>query len=251
MYWRNDVDLIEPIRSARVYYLDWAAELDAVFVHHGFAQSWTAADVPSALLRLGIRDLDGFYLGSAVGERDPDRPSPHNVRSSSGLLWATAAAFGFSGPPNLQPWAFKEDQPQLASDPAARAAAAIDLSFGGPFSASYAVRWDYDPAANAYLRSVAGSPHSDGLSGRRIAAKNVVVQITSIYPAGDDVHLLVETSGEGPAVVFQDGIAHEGSWRKEGPYGRTRFYDSAGNEIAFNRGPTWIEVLAYGSLLAY
>jgi transposase-like protein len=32
---------------------------------------------------------------------------------------------------------------------------------------------------------------------------------------------------------------------------RTRFYDAAGNEIAFNRGQTWVEVMALGDPLSY
>ncbi|HEU4759395.1 MAG TPA: DUF3048 domain-containing protein, partial [Dehalococcoidia bacterium] len=138
VYWRNDVDRIEPLRSARVYFIDWAAELDAVFVHHGFGESSSAAaDVQTHLGGTGVRDLDGFFLGDRVGERDPDRPSPHNVMSSTGLLWGTAADRGFSGPPaNLQPWPFKDDAPQRAADPANRAAAALDISFGGGFESA-------------------------------------------------------------------------------------------------------------------
>ncbi len=252
IYWRNDVDRIEPLRSARVYYIDWTAELDAVFVHHGFAESSTAADVQTQLARTGVRDLDGFFLGDRVGERDPDRPSPHNVMSSTGLLWSTAADRGFSGPPtNLQPWAFKDDAPQRAADPANRAAPAVDISFGGGFTSAYAVRWDYDPAGNGYLRSMGGQPHVDAGSGARIAARNVAVQYTPFTPAGDGVHNLYGTVGEGQAVVFQDGVAVEGTWRKPDVHSRTRYYDAAGNEIPFNRGQTWVEVVPAGYPVQY
>ena len=58
-------------------------------------------------------------------------------------------------------------------------------------------------------------------------------------------------TGEGQAIVFQDGVAIEGSWEKPSPTERTRFYDAAGNEIAFNRGQTWVEVLAVSDPLSY
>ena len=35
VFWRNEAERIEAIRSARVYYIHWAAELGAVYVHWG------------------------------------------------------------------------------------------------------------------------------------------------------------------------------------------------------------------------
>ncbi len=60
VYWRNDPGVIEPVRSARAYYLDWAAELDAIYVHWGGARSNGPADVPSAISRIGVLVIDAF-----------------------------------------------------------------------------------------------------------------------------------------------------------------------------------------------
>ena len=112
--------------------------------------------------------------------------------------------------------------------------------------------WTYDSRTHSYLRAVGGVPHTDGASGERIRANNVAVMVTDVWSAGDGTtHLLYRTTGEGQAIVFQDGVAIEGSWRKPSANERTRFYDAAGNEIAFNRGQTWIEVLAVGDPLSY
>jgi len=248
VYWRNDPGVIESVRSARVYYLDWAAELDAIFVHWGFARSAAAADVPSAISRLGLRHLDGFFYGQPLFERDPGRSNPHDGIANSDALWDQAAQNGWSGPPAIDPWTFKEDDPARA----AVTADTVDLGFGGPFFSEYAVRWTYNPRTNSYLRTMGGAPHKDGASGERIRAKNVAVMVTEVWSAGDGTaHLLYRTTGQGQAIVFQDGVAIEGSWEKPSAAERTRFYDAAGNEIAFNRGQTWIEVLALGDPLSY
>lgn len=252
VYWRNDVERIEAVRSARVYYLDWAKELDAVFVHWGQTEDPGPADVWPALARLGIRDLNGFFLGEAVGSRDPDRPAPHNVITSTQLLWATAADHGFNGPPAaLQPWLFKDDAPERAADPASRAAPAVDISFGGGSASDYAVRWEYERASNGYLRTVGGQPHTDGASGSRLAARNVAVQYIVMSLSGSSAYQLADTIGEGQAVVFQDGVAVEGTWRKPDAASRTRFYDAQGNEIAFNRGTSWVEAVPLGNPVTY
>ena len=252
VYWRNDPGIIEPVRSARVYYLDWAAELDAIFIHWGFARSNGPADVPSAISGLGLRHLDALYLGHPLFERDPHRAGPHNGIANSGALWERAESNGWSGPPAIEPWTFKEDDP--ARDKAANVlmADSVNIGFGGPFFSNYAVHWKYQRSTNSYLRTMGGVPHRDGASGERIRAKNVAVMVTGVRSAGDGTsHLLYRTTGSGAAVVFQDGVAIEGSWEKPSATERTRFYDAAGNEIAFNRGQTWIEVLAVGDLLDY
>ncbi len=252
VYWRNDPGVIEPVRSARAYYLDWTAELDAIFVHWGFARSDGAADVPSTISRLGIRDLDGFFYDEPLFERDPKRSGPHDGIANSDALWEQAALNGWSGPPAIDPWTFKEDNPARARDPNAVTADAVDLGFGGPFFSDYAVRWTYDPQTNSYLRTMGGAPHKDGASGQRIRAKNVAVMVTDAWSAGDGTaHLLYRTTGDGRAVVFQDGVAIDGSWEKPNPTERTRFYDAEDNEIAFNRGQTWVEVLAPSDPLSY
>lgn len=252
VYWRNEPGRVLPVRSARVYYLDWAAGLDAIYVHWGTARSSGPADVPSAISRLGLRRFDGFSTGRPYFDRDPDRPAPHDGIADTDALWELAAASGWSGPPAIETWQFKEDEPQRAQQEGATPAPAIDLGFGGLFVSDYAVRWQYDPDTNGYLRSQGGVPHTDGGSGDQIQARNVAVMVTSVRSAGDGTsHLLYDSTGSGEAVVFQDGVAIAGTWSKPDAHSRTRFFDPHGNEIAFNRGQTWIEVLSFRDPLTY
>ena len=70
-----------------------------------------------------------------------------------------------------------------------------------------------------------------------------------MHPRSEHTGILPKVQGR--AVVFQDGVAIEGSWEKPSPAERTRFYDAARNEIAFNRGQTWVEVMAIGDPRSY
>jgi hypothetical protein len=79
----------------------------------------------------------------------------------------------------------------------------------------------------------------------------VAAQFAVLRPSGVKAYNIIDTVGTGAAVVFQDGIAIAGSWRKDSEAGRTRFYDGAGNEISFNRGTTWIEVVPADSAVGY
>ncbi|MCH7576957.1 MAG: DUF3048 domain-containing protein [Chloroflexi bacterium] len=253
VFWSEEPGSVLAVRSARVYYLDWAAGLDAIYVHWGMARSSVAtADVPSALSRLGLRNFDGFTMGGPYFSRAPDRLGPHDGIADTDALWELAADNGWSGPPQIEAWQFKEDEPGRAGDAGATAAPTIDIGFGGPFFSDYAVTWEHDPKTNGYLRSQGGAPHVDGGSGNRIQARNVAAVVTSVRSVGDGTsHLQYQTTGSGEAVVFQDGVAIPGTWSKPDEFSRIRFFDAEGNEIRFNRGQTWIEVLSFADPLLY
>jgi len=77
------------------------------------------------------------------------------------------------------------------------------------------------------------------------------VQFAPLYPSGVKAYNIIDTVGTGRAVIFQDGVAKEGSWKKDSESGRTRFFDAIGQEIPFNRGRTWIEVVPTDSPVGY
>jgi hypothetical protein len=253
VFWSQDPGLVEPVRSARAYYISWAAELDAIYVHWGRAQSSDPqVDVSATLARLDVPNFDAFSMGPPYFTRDPNRAGPHDGIGDTTALWERAAERGRTGPPQIEPWQFKEDEPGRAPGEGVAAAPAVDLGFGGPLAGDYIVRWEYDAASNGYLRSEGGAPHLDGGSGERLAARNVAVMITAAYSAGDGTaHLRYDTLGGGDAIVFQDGVAIAGTWSRPDAASRTRFFDASGAEIAFNRGQTWIEVLSTTDPLVY
>ena len=250
VYWSTEAARIQYVRSARIYYIQWAAELSAVYCHWGQVEDPGPVDVWPVLARLNVRDLNGLILGEEVGYRDESRYAPHNVFTDTGLLWRSAQAHSFNGPPVLEPWKFKEDEPQRPANPAERAAPIANVTFGGPGSA-FDVTWYYDPVSNSYLRSMGGAPHTDATTGEQLSARNIAVQLAPIRPSGIKAYNIIDTVGTGAAVVFQDGVAKVGTWRKDSEGGRTRFFDSAGGEMTFNRGRTWIEVVPTDSALNY
>ena len=253
VFWSDKPGRVLAVRSSRTYYLDWAAGLDAIYVHWGSARSSNpAADVPSALSVLGLRSFDGIRMAQPYFSRDQDRAAPHDGIADTDAMWELAATNGWDGPPAIEAWQFKEDEPQRAGAEDARVSTTIDLGFGRSLSSNYTVHWEYDPKTNGYLRRQGGEPHRDGGSGERIRASNVAVMVTSVRFADDGTsHLLYDTIGFGEAVVLQDGVAIPGTWSKPDPHSRIRFFDEGGREIAFNRGQTWIEVLSFAEPLLY
>lgn len=224
---------IGPVRSARVYFADLANELGAVYAHVG-GNSDALANIRAGVYK-NISDADQ-YLNDPFFHRIKSRFAPHNVYTSTDKLKALSVAHGFSGQAGFQPWLFKDDAPAATSS-----ASTINIDFSQP---SFAVAWHYNQTDNSYKRFLAGKPHKDLDTGKQIIAKNIIVQFTTTAPSKTDTILSIniDLSSGGKAKIFLDGKETDATWRKE-EGDRTRYYDLSGNEITFNRGPFWIEIV--------
>ncbi|HXU23507.1 MAG TPA: DUF3048 C-terminal domain-containing protein, partial [Tepidiformaceae bacterium] len=128
-------------------------------------------------------------------------------------------------------------------------AGGIDIDFEGNRYAGQVVQWKWDAATNSYLRFEFGGPHIDARTGQQLHFTNVIVMTAPATVVDSSGHVLIDQIGSGPATVFFDGQAITGTWKKADRTARTRFYDAKGNEIALERGPTFIEVIGLQSTL--
>ncbi len=230
-------DSIGPIRSARPYYIDWAKELSAVYVHVG-----GSADA-LGLLRggvSGVTDLDQYFNGDYF-KRITTRQAPHNVYTSTDKLLSAVSDKKIEGKRSYSEFSLKLDSAAVQPD-----ATTIDLEFSLP---AFAVRWVYDGSKNSYKRYVAGVEVVDAANKKNVLAKNVVVQRVKVVPIPGDPKLLVniDTKSGGVADVFMDGTRIKAAWKIVN--GRTKYFDLSGKEIAFNAGQTWLEMVPVESAM--
>jgi hypothetical protein len=117
-------------------------------------------------------------------------------------------------------------------------------------------RWQYDPATGRWLSLMtmenAAEPKEiadlDYITGQQLAFDNVVFLFAEFYLADfieDMPNQLLSIgpilSGEGDAWLMRDGQRYAVRWQSDGTQ-MLRFYDSAGNPIAFKPGTTWFNV---------
>ncbi len=223
---------IGPVRSARPYYLDWADELDAVYAHVGGSPE--ALDL---IKQYGTIDLNEFFHGWDF-YRWSQRYAPHNTYTTMEKLRdALDTEFDLDAP-EYDVWTFKG-----GAASGEEKSVSIDWTSG----TTYDVTWEYAAVDNRYVRN-----QGDGWvmmdDNWEIRADNVVVVATDIgtVPGDDKGRRTLRTTGEGDAMVFQDGRVIIATWKKELRTDRLRFYDSDGQEISMNAGKTWVEVV--GSL---
>lgn len=239
LYQSREASRIGPVRSAREYFAEIANGWGAIYAHVGGSneviEKLKAGGYPA------LSDANEYY-NEQFFSRDQLKSPPHNVFTSTERLNALAKA-RFYGTVWSQdpPWPRKDEQPigASSSSPSVRNVA---MSFSRP---GYEVSYRYDPESNGYRRSLGGEPHRDFRTGVQLEPKVLIVQVVPITPVPDDplLKVSVELSGEGRAVVFQDGQVLDGTWRQDQSGGPARFFDQAGREVQLNRGQTWVHLL--------
>lgn len=255
---------LAPVRSARTYFLPWILEYDALYNHVGGAgmcSDPTVDERAKALCQIGqykIKDMDQFGISFPTCYRNPDRLD-HPVATEHSMVcvtdkllslsaqrgWTNVDASDVSWDKNFVSWKFKDDAPLSERG----------ASFSATFTAwkgysDYTVKWVYDPASNSYKRFNGGAPHMDLETKEQLTAKNIVILFAAeTGPVDEHLHLLYANIGSGSGILYQDGGTIKVTWQKSTRTSRTKFFDTNGKEISFNRGQIWIEMLPTGAII--
>lgn len=239
-------DHIGPIRSARPYYVRWAAGFDAGYTHSGGS--------PEALAligALGVKDLDhGRYAGSF--DRVSNRYAPHNVYTSMARLDSLRSSLGFPASTNFTGFDRMAPAPEedTADDTATPEAAPTALENANSISFdisshNYNTSYTYNAESNTYARVMAGKPHVDERSGKQIQP-SVVVALTmpySIHP--NRIHSVYGNIGSGEAIVFQNGNVIKGAWNKPSDKAELTLTTPSG-PLLLQPGQTWFTAIPSG-----
>jgi len=228
---------IMPVRSARPYYLEWVSEYGAPYAHAGGS--------PKALTVIrendDIIDLEALSSDAVYFWRDTSKYAPHNlVTSSEKMNFALRDKELDELKTEYRSWKFK-DGAVLEN----RGEDSKTVVFNYSYGLTYKVGYKYNKEKNIYLRFNADEEHKDKNTDQQITVNNVIVQIVpEPVLEGGKGRLEIYVGGEGKAWIFVDGQAIEGIWKKGSRIERTLFYDADGNEIEFNRGNTWVNVIS-------
>lgn len=228
VYQQKAPETVGPVRSLRLYYVDWLTPYNASVAHVGGS---------AAALQLvrggGYRDIDQFF-NPTFYRRATDRYAPHNVYTSFSKLNELTAAKGFTSS-DPKPFDRAEDEKDPIQD-----GTQVTLKISGP---TYNSTYTYDPATKLYARSQAGAPHLDREAGQIQAKVVVALRVNMERVMEDGYRESITTTGSGDAMVFQNGHANAVTWHKDSREAQLRFTDAAGTPFKLARGTTWISAI--------
>lgn len=254
---------LSPVRSARIYFLPWVLEYDALYNHVGGAgrcEDPTVDDRAKALCQIEnwkVKDMDQFGISFPTCYRNYDRLD-HPVATEHTMVcftdklfklasergWTNVDTKGVAWDKSFEQWKFKDDAKE--SERGASFSASF-VSWKG-YEKEYGVRWDWDGPSNTYKRFNGGVAHTDLETKQQLAAKVVVIMFAKeTGPVDEHAHLLYENVGSGAGFVWQDGKETPVTWKKPTRTARMKFFDAKGAEVSLNRGQIWIEMLPIGT----
>lgn len=278
VYYCQDAPFIGPIRSARVHFMTMLREYGEypLYAHVGGANcdaesgsgcaNGAKADALGLIRKLqwdSYNDMNQFGVPFPYYWRDydrlPNRATEHTVYSSTAKLWDYAQTKrlltnvdeeGVAWDDTFESWKFSDEAALTARGKVNK----IQFGFSTSFANDFAVVWNYNKEKGTYTRSNGGKSQVDKNTGKQLDAKNVIVVFSKESPANDGYdggHILYALTGEGDAIVFQNGNAIKATWEKEDPETRMKWYDESGKEISIARGKVFVEILPIGNTVTY
>jgi len=232
LFQEDKPQLVGPVRSVRMYYVDWLAAFDASVAHVG-----GSAAALTEVRNGSYRDIDQFF-NSASYWRATDRYAPHNVYTSFAKMDALNKAKGY----NTSTFdGFPRTDGKASETPTATS---ININIS---SALYNTSYTYSAKTNTYARSLGGVPHLDRENGQITPSVVIALKVNESTVLEDGYRQNIDTIGKGDAVIFQNGEAISATWSKSSRKAQIEFTDKDGKVISLNRGQTWISAVPNGS----
>lgn len=228
---QTQLEKIGPVRSCRTYYLMFAKEFEANYVHFGYSEY-----AEKYLKQSKFHSLDGMVYCNFY--RTDDRVAPHNAYTSwDGIIesvkekgYQTVYTSDYTSPFTFNTDDNKDIVIQNGQDCSA-------FYVGYPYNKPW---FEYDNQTKTYKRFQFEAPQIDELNGQQLAYKNILVKYVEpqYYDNGTPNY---KVSGTGKGLYITDGKAVEVTWVKRSETeGATRYYYSNGEEVILNQGKTYI-----------
>ena len=233
---------IGSIRSARHYYLDYALENDAIYVHHGYSpqarEDWSKLGVDRIEVNestTGCRDKSAsktyeFTLFTNIEKLGKGIRSKRTERNKDLLL------------------NYSVDNIDISQMEGAIPANKIDIKYSNNTTTNY----KYDTDNNIYLRSVNNKSQNDYVTGKQLTVKNIIVyKVKYSNIQGDDKgRQTIDNVGNGTGYYISNGYAVPITWKKDSRSSATIYKYNNGKEIQVNDGNTFIQIMPDNQTLA-
>lgn len=232
----SGLDQIGNIRSSRPYYVYFASEYDAIYMHAGGnPAAFELIDDKNLVDNLNALTLEG-KKGSSASYRTGK--SEHTLYTNSDGIDIGIKKLGYDTtlPSNYEPhFKFAEDGNTLESG---KDCQAIQLYYytNKPY-------WIYNEEDGLYYRYEFNQKQVDAVSGQQLTAKNIIIQNVDWWTYEGSQYLgYLLSYNTGTGKFISNGKMIDIVWSKDGDTDVTHYYDlNTGEEIQLNVGTTWIQ----------
>ena len=235
LYKDANVASIGPVRSSRHYYLDYALENDAYYVHFG----WSPL-AQSDISKYSVNNINGLVYDKYFW-RNTKLPvaSEHTVFTSTEKLASAPSNFNYRDTTNKDLLLnYSVDELDYLTKEDAIPANNVKVSYSQSNSTTYT----YDAENKVYLRSVNGVPHTDYVTKQQYTVKNIIAYAVNYSTLDSSGRQDMKNVGSGTGYYITNGVSIPITWSKDARTSQTIYKDSSGKEIILNDGNTYIQI---------
>ena len=246
----DDLERIGPVRSSRDYFVYTAMGYEAIYCNWGLARPYVEELINRPNYYNVSAAVEGIHNPADEAYGRVKRPGYATEFTGylkiDGLFKAVERLdYDWSYDDNyVPPFLFAADD--VRADYADNDSAVIIYPGGktGNNSGGYGAYnpyFEYHEDDHLYYRYQDGGKQIDEYNNEQLAVSNVIFQYCHGEVRDSHDYLAFGVHGEGDALVFTNGKAIQGTWKRfDGDFTPPKFYDEAGEEIIFNQGKTWI-----------
>lgn len=231
----QDTEKIGSVRSARPYYLDYALENDAIYVHYGWSDQ-AKSDINS----LGVDNINGLTVSSVFWrDKSLNKATEHTVFTSMEKIKEYAKEEGYDRDTNKDLLLnYSVDEIDLSKREDAIKADTVFMKYSYYTNTSY----EYDSANKVYKRFMSDTAHVDAVTGSQYTVKNIIITPIATHTYDSYGRLELDDVGSGEGYFITDGYAIPITWSKASRSSQTVYKNMDGEEIKVNDGNTYIQI---------
>ena len=232
-----DVDKIGSIRSARVQYLPYVFENDAIYIHAGGS--------PEARKRISNEKIADIDVDGKYGVRDKTlkRDYEHTLFTTTSLLTKGTNDKNLRNTTEVDNLLnYSAEELNLSKY---ETISANDVSI--KYSSYRTSNYEYDSNTKTYLRSMNDKKNTDLVTGLQYQVKNIIVYgvkyTTYTWGNSSTRYQKIDTSGNGEGYYITNGVALPITWSKSSESSQTVYkIKETGEKLTVNDGNTYIQI---------
>lgn len=238
-----NLEKIGPIRSSRHYFLDYAMENSAIYVHYGWSPQ-----AQSDISTYRINNINGVTESSKSFWRVKDKSAPHNAVTSTEKILELAKKKGYSTESNAPSVLnYVVDEVELTEGTVANK---ITI----PYALKKNVSYEYNAETKMYTRYSKGTKQKDWTTGEDVTTKNIIITKAKNYTLNDSENKGrqgLENIGTLDGYYITNGKVIPIKCTKTNRTSQTEYKDLSGNEIKVNDGRTFIQICPIDSEITF
>ena len=232
----KNLDRIGSVRSSRHYFLDYALENDAVYVHFGWSPE-AERDMNS----LGVNNINFMSYDGYVRDYSLGLATEHTAFTSTDKINNGIEYYGYRNTSDdYMLLNYSVDEIDLSTLGGSIKADSVYINYSPSRNTSFV----YDSENKVYKRYQNNTEHIDYNTKEQYTAKNIITyQVNNYTISGDEKgRQTLENIGNGEGYYITNGYAVPITWEKTSRNSKTKYKYIDGTEIKVNDGNTYIQI---------